>query len=120
MGKEARARAGETSTSAVDEQQLAKIHDDVKRMNHSERIIFWDKRQAAKVHVDADGNILGDADKVDGEWPEGSKVVRAPHVVLCPNDASHGVLTINGAGSLLMCGARKGGAWCTGSQPVSL
>ena len=120
MGKAERARTGEASASAMSDEQLAQIHDDVKRMSHAERIIYWDKRQGAKVHVDADGKVLTEADKVEGDWPPGARLVRSPEVVLCPNDKSHGVLTINGQGSLLICGARKGGAWCNGSMPVSL
>lgn len=70
--------------------ELERVHEETRRMNVADRIIYYDKRQAD---------------------PETR--------VLCPNDEKHGALGMMGSGSMMICGARKGGAWCTGSMPVS-
>lgn len=109
--------------------ELEQIHAETRRLDVSQKIAYWDKRQGAVERVDVAGNLVEKVALEDGgeDWPAGSQFQRARTVVCCPNDKTHGALAIVGsrsavpgaiAGSLLICGARKGGAFCTGSVPV--
>lgn len=103
MGRDSRSkgtvgRVTPTPARTLDESEIAQIHDDTKRMDVRDKIAYWDKRQARAAP--------------DGTYPAG--------VICCPNDATHGRLTITGSGALLICGERRSGAFCTGSVPVSL
>lgn len=123
--------------AAVDPAIIEKAAEESARMGRSERVFFWDKRQGAKVWAGADDHVLTAAeleadeqaltiksvvDAVPGTRPALNRhhLVTAPTVLRCGNDKSHGPLVINGAGSLLLCGAHKGGAPCTYNQPVSI
>lgn len=123
----------------VDEGFLARVAEETSRMGVADRVHFWDKKQGAQVWAGADDHILtaeelaADADAESGYnisralgTAEGRPTLRrhhlvmAPTVILCGNDRSHGRLIMHGSGSVLMCGAHKGGAACTYTMPVSV
>jgi hypothetical protein len=122
---------------AIDQATLDKIGEETRSLGRVDRVFHWDKRQAAQVWAAADGHILSpeelDADAQAETLYATSHalgdvrptlrrhhLVQAPTVLVCGHDKAHGRLIINGAGTLLLCSATKGGAACTYNQPVSI
>ena len=83
--------AAAVTKPALNDAELERIHNETSRLDVSERVAYWDKRQSN---------------------PETA--------TLCPHDGKHGALGVNGSGTAMICGVRKNGAWCTGTMPVSV
>lgn len=118
--------------------ELERIHKATSSMGTADRVHFWDKQQGRQVWAAADDHLLTaeelEADRHAEEVYAAVKheigdtrptlirhhLATHPDVILCGNDRSHGKLIAHGSGSLLMCGAHKGGAACTFTRPISI
>lgn len=90
MAKVTNITAKAPAAPAVDEHVIEAAAKETASMGRVDRVFHWDKRQAG------------------------------PDAIVCGHDKSHGRLVMHGSGSVLMCGASKGGAPCTFTQPVSV
>lgn len=88
-GKSIGRPAPEAPGAIVDPAVLNRIAEETSKMDRSDKIHHWDRRQTG------------------------------PDAILCGNDKTHGPLQMMGNGGTLLCPAVKNGAPCTYNLPVS-